>query len=454
MPVHGPAWCGDNTPMEVLDPQQVAPPDDTLAVNLRVGRQRLMNPAELSVAVRDRARDLGFDLVGFGSAEPFAAERELILQHLASGYLEGMAWITPERVALSCDPEALLPGVRTVIGLGTAYAQPEAAPAPLPAGGTSPKGEGTGMVAGDLLRGRVARYAWGRDYHDVIPPKLKALAAFVCDLAGPQTRCRTFVDTGPLVDRAAAVRAGLGFVGKNTCVLTGPHGSYVFLSAVLTTAEIAPDPLVTKDCGSCRACIDACPTTAILGPNEIDATRCISYLTIEHRGSIPHELRPQMGDWVFGCDICQEVCPWNRARSPAAHPEYAPSEGAGSALDLGELLGLDAPKFRARFRGTPLTRAKRRGLLRNAAVALGNLGDPAAVPALLGALTDPEPLVREHAAWALRQLGPLPDPERQVLARALDRETDFAARAELEAALGSIARISGWRRAPRPPSVR
>jgi epoxyqueuosine reductase len=198
----------------------------------------------------------------------------------------------------------------------------------------------------------------------VIPPKLRALAEAITAVAGPETRCRTFVDTGPLLDRAAAARAGLGFVGKNTCLLTGRHGSYVFLSAVLTTAELRPDPFVTRDCGSCRACLDACPTQAFVGPRQLDATRCISYLTIEHRGWIRPELRPLMKDWVFGCDVCQEVCPWNRARPVAVHDEFRPSEGAGVALDLQELLQMDNTAFRARFRHTPLVRAKRRGLLR------------------------------------------------------------------------------------------
>jgi epoxyqueuosine reductase len=284
--------------------------------------------------------------------------------------------------------------------------------------------------------GRVARYARGRDYHDVIPPRLRALAAAIVELCGPETKCRTFVDTGPLVDRAAAERAGLGFVGKNTCLLTGRYGSYVFLSAILTTAALPSDPFVTRDCGSCRACLNACPTGAFIAPRQLDATRCISYLTIEHRGAIPHALRPRIGDWVFGCDVCQEVCPWNRARSPTAHEEFAPQAGAGNTLDLAELLTLDEAAFRARFRGTPLMRTKRRGLLRNAAIALGNSGDRAVIPALLGALSDAEPLVRGHAAWALGELAPLPAEAIATLRTALAAETDPEARAEMRAALG------------------
>ncbi len=380
----------------------------------------MKSPREQAASVRMQAHALGFDLVGFGDATPFAREQELILGSLAQGRLADMAWITPERVRLSCDPEALLPGARSIVALGTAYAQSE--PESIDGGGP---------------RGRVARYAWGRDYHEVIPPRLRALAKAIVELAGPETRCRSFVDTGPLIDRAAAERSGVGFVGKNSCVLTGRHGSYVFLSAILTTASLPPDPLVTRDCGSCRACIDACPTDALLAPGALDARRCISYLTIEHRGAIPQALRPTMGSWVFGCDICQEICPWNRARPVSKHAEFAPSEGAGPALDLIELLGLDDAAYRARFRHTALTRPKRRGLLRNAAVALGNARDPRAIPALVRALRDPEPLVRGHAAWALGQLGELPDDALLALATALSVETDPSVVEELRAVLES-----------------
>jgi epoxyqueuosine reductase len=207
------------------------------------------------------------------------------------------------------------------------------------------------------------------------------------------------------------------------------------LSAVLTTAELRPDPFVTRDCGSCRACLDACPTQAFVAPRQLDATRCISYLTIEHRGWIAPELRPLMKDWVFGCDICQDVCPWNRARPVAVHEEFRPSEGAGVALDLQELLQMDDTAFRARFRHTPLVRAKRRGLLRNAAVALGNIGERSAVPSLVRALSDEEPLVRGHAAWALGQLAPLPPPVVQRMEAVLESETDEDVRRELATAL-------------------
>jgi epoxyqueuosine reductase len=392
----------------------------------------MVGTQEQADAVRERARALGFDLVGFAEAGPFDRERELILGSLARGRLDGMAWITPARVRLSCDPEALLPGARTIVALGTAYPHPE-----------------PDQPASGSLVGRVARYARGRDYHDVIPPKLRALADELAARFGPETRSRVFVDTGPLVDRAATERAGLGFVGKNTCILTGSHGSYVFLSAILTTAALPPDSVAARDCGSCRACIDACPTGAIVAPGELDTRRCISYLTIEHRGPIPRELRPDIGDWVFGCDVCQEVCPWNRARPLGVHAEFAPAEGAGATLDLIDLLALDDAAFRARFRGTPLTRAKRRGLLRNAAVALGNARDPRAIPALAQALTDAEPLVRGHAAWALGQMGDLPASALAALERALAAEADPDVREDL---LGAprAGKASGEARLPAP----
>jgi epoxyqueuosine reductase len=380
-----------------------------------------MEPAAAAYQVRERAHGLGFQLVGFGTAAPFERERGLILESLARGHLAGMGWITPERVKLSCDPEALLPGARSIVALGLAYNGAAAEPAD--DGG---------------IRGRVARYARGADYHDVIRPRLQELAEAIVELGGPQTRCRVFVDTGPLVERAAAVRTGLGFIGKNTCLLTGPLGSYVLLSAILTTVELPPDPLVMRDCGSCRACIDACPTQAIVAPGELDATRCISYLTIEHRGAIGPDLRPKMGEWVFGCDVCQEVCPWNQARPGAKDAELSASMGTSASLDLIELLALDDPGFRARFRGTPLTRPKRAGLLRNAVVALGNGRDPRAVPALVAALADPEPLVRGHAAWALGQISPPSAEVTEALRQALAVETDAEARAELEGALSQV----------------
>jgi epoxyqueuosine reductase len=252
--------------------------------------------------------------------------------------------------------------------------------------------------------GRVARYAWGGDYHDAMKSRLRLLAAFLSEQAGRTVKSRTFVDDGPLVERDAAVRAGLGFRGKNTNVLT-PIGSFVFLGALLTDVALDFDTPVAKDCGSCRLCIDACPTDALDEAYHLAAERCIAYLTIEHRGPIDAELRPKLGEWVFGCDICQEVCPYNASTRgrPPGWTEFEPR--LGTRRDLLALLELDDEAFRQTFRGSPIKRAKRRGLARNAALALGNGGQSDARPALERAASDdPEPLVRDAAAWALARL--------------------------------------------------
>jgi epoxyqueuosine reductase len=241
--------------------------------------------------------------------------------------------------------------------------------------------------------GRIARYARGPDYHDVLRERLNRLLAWVREQV-PGCRGRGVVDTAPLLERDFARRAGLGWIGKNTMLINKHRGSYFFLGALLLDVELTPDePHTASHCGTCTACLDACPTGAFTGPGWLDARRCISYLTIELRTQVPEDLRPGVGDWLFGCDVCQEVCPWNR--NDTSQPE---------AVDAAELLSLTDEEFRRRYRGTALDRTKRRGLLRNAAIVLGNSGDPAALPALRGALADAEPLVREAAAWAIAQI--------------------------------------------------
>jgi epoxyqueuosine reductase len=249
--------------------------------------------------------------------------------------------------------------------------------------------------------GRVARYARGPDYHDILRDRLNRLLAWLQGEV-PGCRGRGVVDTAPLLERDFARRAGLGWFGKNTMLLNKRRGSYFFLGALLTDLDLTPDPpFEASHCGSCTACLDACPTSAFVGPGVLDSRRCISYLTIELRGDIPEELRPGIGDWLFGCDVCQEVCPWNR-HAPEAGPEWPRADL--TALDPVELLSLSPEEFRWRFRGTALTRSKRRGLLRNAAVVLGNVGGPEALLALRRALEDDEPLVREAARWAIGQI--------------------------------------------------
>lgn len=355
--------------------------------------------------VRERALELGFDLIGFAPAGP-APGAEAFLDWLSAGHHGEMGYMArcPERRA---DPRLVLPGARTVIIVGLSY---ETLAVPLD-------------VLRDPSRGRIARYAWGADYHDVMTPKLRALGEFVSKEA------RAYVDTGPVLERAWAERCGLGFIGKNTCLIHRRRGSYLFLGAVLTNEELRMEneenqirqlPLSQfsifnsqlHGCGSCTRCLTACPTDAFPRPGVLDARRCISYLTIELKGSIPAELRPLMGNWIFGCDVCQEVCPYVRRFSRPSDSPLAqalrPPDLDRVAPRLLDLLRLDRAAFAARFKGTALMRARRRGLLRNACVAAGNWGSEEALPALRRLLDDEEPLVREHAAWAMARIAAMP----------------------------------------------
>ncbi len=294
------------------------------------------------------------------------------------GYLERNAH---KRV----DPEQVLAGARSVIVLAAAYAGPSDDAEP-------PQGAGV-----------VARYARHEDYHDVLGDRLKSLAAYVDELAVGTARSLWYVDTGPLLERDLAQRAGLGFAGKHTNLISRTLGNWFFLAEIITTAAFEPDEPEKNRCGTCVRCLAACPTEAITAPFVLDARRCISYLTIELKGAIPEEFRPAIGNRIYGCDACLEACPWNRfARAGALM-------GGARRTDLEQpdllaLLELDDASFRDRFRGTPMLRTKRRGLLRNVCVALGNVGTPAALPALRRAAGDPEPLIAEHAAWAIRQI--------------------------------------------------
>jgi epoxyqueuosine reductase len=253
------------------------------------------------------------------------------------------------------------------------------------------------------LRGVVARYARHADYHDVLAAPLKSLSAFIDGLGGEGTRSLWYVDTGPILERDLAQRAGLGFVGKHTNLISRSLGNWFLISEILTTVGLDAGEPGRNLCGSCTRCMTACPTGALPGPFRLDARRCISYLTIEHRGSIPEELRPLIGDRIFGCDDCLAACPWNRFACEGAllKPHRRPDFGRP---DLIELLSLDDATFKARFAGTPMLRTKRRGLLRNVCIALGNIGDAAALPALERAAGDPEPLIAEHAAWAILRI--------------------------------------------------
>ncbi|MFP4343820.1 MAG: tRNA epoxyqueuosine(34) reductase QueG [Anaerolineales bacterium] len=329
------------------------------------------------------AQQSGLELVGAVPAGP-ARSLEAYRAWIEAGYAGGMDYLTrPDAVARRADPRRILPEARTVLVVGASYA---GAPLPPPA----------------PLQGRVARYAWGEDYHRWLLRRLKSLVRRIEEVAGPfSSRC--YVDTGPLLERDWAEAAGLGWLGKNSNLIHPTWGSYLFLGVALLSIEVEPPaPETLPSCGTCTRCLGACPTGALVAPGVIDARRCLSYLTIEHRGAIPPELRPALGERVFGCDRCQEVCPWNRQPPEGGAQVAAPPN---ATLYLPDLLTLDAAGFRARFRRTPLWRATPEGLARNAAVVLGNLGDLQALPILeRTAESHTSALVREHAAGALRRL--------------------------------------------------
>jgi len=343
---------------------------------------------DLASQIKRAARELGFEVTGIASIEPLAHDDEAFRNWREEGFAAGMDYMT-RRPELHAYPNRLVPSALSLVTLAINYY----ASAP--------------DFAHENLYGRVARYAWGLDYHDVVKPRLIALVAEIEKLAGRKLHARCFVDAVPLLERAIAARAGIGFFGKNTNLLQPKSGSWFFLSEILVDLDLPADPRASKvSCGSCSRCITACPTDAFAAPYRLDSRRCISYLTIENKGAIPRDLREGVGEWVFGCDVCQDVCPFNRFSSDTAWPELHAEAGAGARLDLAELLSIDTDeKFRARFRGTPLTRPKRRGLLRNAAVVARNIDCTAAVPALVERINhDPEPLIRSHALWALARL--------------------------------------------------
>ena len=412
----------------------------------------------LTQALLAYARELGFDLAGITPAgkpphgEAFAA-------WLAAGQHGQMAYLAA-RAAERLDPARWAPDAHSIILLGVNYDAGRAA-----------ADECTPPVA------RIARYARLPDYHDLLKPKLYALDAFIRARTGRQTPGKVFVDSAPVLERDFAEQAGLGFIGRNCCLITRGLGSWTMLAGLMAPEALeagsweletgAVQPGRDQGCGRCTRCIDACPTQAFVAPHVLDARRCISYLTIELRGPIPRDLRPLMGAWVFGCDVCQEVCPYNRGSNSAVETTATSAKstfvdsgpvGAGRSRSipvglrngscdfqspgfqspglpppgnqpLSELLTLDEVGFRARFRGTPVLRAKRRGLVRNACVAAGNVADPALIPLLIPLLADPEPLVRGHAAWALGRIGGV-DAE-HALAHALTLESDPWVRSEL-----------------------
>ncbi len=358
----------------------------------------------LREVVKAEAYRLGFDLVGVTTPDT-PSHYGVYKRWLTAGRHGEMGYLATERARQRrADPRQILPECRSILLLGIRYSKSRSESS-LSLRGRNPR---DGQEEDDSgITGSVAAYAWGDDYHDVLPERLQTLVAFIEAQVGGKVPNRWYTDTGPILERDLAQRAGLGWIGKNTCLINPALGSYFLLAEILLGLDIEPDQPFTHDrCGSCRRCIEACPTGCILSDRTIDSRRCISYLTIELKGIIPHDLRPLVGDWVFGCDVCQQVCPWNQRFAPSGgDPSFAPRSGV-SCPDLIQELALTPQEFNLKFKGSPVKRTKRRGYLRNVAVALGNAGDPSAVPVLGQALlNDNESLVRDHAAWALGCIG-------------------------------------------------
>jgi epoxyqueuosine reductase len=377
-------------------------------------RQRLTDD------VKRLAAEHGLSIARVTGAEPFSDLVPLLLERIAAGRLDGLDWFTPARAIESTDPRSIHPDPRSILSVALAYHTPD-----------------PGKPDDGILRGRIARYARGLDYHKLLRTRMDAFVDALAAALGREVDSRRVTDTARVVDRAVAARSGLGWYGKNACIIVPGHGSWVVLGEILLDLDLEPDPPLDRNCGRCTICIDQCPTGAIVAPYEIDTPRCLSFQTIEQRAAIPPHIRPLLGDWVFGCDICQQVCPYDRAATGDHDPAFAPASIENAYPSLEWLLSASEDGLREVYRGTPVLRAKRRGLARNAAVALGNSGDDRAIPALTLALeTHDEPLARAHVAWAL---GRFAAPEsRRALDRARRSDPDPLVRLEVEAALEGV----------------
>ena len=328
----------------------------------------------LEVLIKDKARELGFSVCGIATAAA-SLRQDYVTQWLNTGKAGEMVWLT-KNAAKRLNPQEILPGVQSIVVVALNYFYPEE----------------------KMSKGKIARYARGQDYHKIMEPKLKELAQFIQSQAGGETKW--YVDTGPVLEREVAARAGVGWQGKSTMLISKKLGTWFFLGEILSTVSLQPDLEHHNHCGGCTRCIQACPTQAITAPYQLDARRCISYLTIEHRGAIPEEFRDAMGDRIFGCDDCLEACPWNRFAKEAHEERLRPT----GSFSLQELLQLDETQFQNTFKGSPIKRVKRRGLQRNVCVALGNVGEFSDIELLEKKLLEKDDLVSEHAKWAIQKI--------------------------------------------------
>jgi epoxyqueuosine reductase len=366
-----------------------------------------------SARIKEEAQRLGFELVGVSPAK-LPPHEESFAEWLRQGFAGELGYMARTE-QLRRDPGELVPWAVSIVSVGMNYYTPYPRPEPT-----------------KETKGWISRYAWGDDYHELMKQRLEALLETIRTLHDGPVEGRAFVDSGPVLERDFAGVAGLGWIGKNTHLISPKRGSWFFLGELFLNIALDYDRPIRDRCGKCDLCLKACPTSALVGPYILDARRCISYLTIELKGWMPRHLRPLVGNHIFGCDICQDVCPYNVKALPTAEPAYAPRQGL-HAPDLIPLLALTEQEFRHRFRGSPILRAKRRGFLRNVAVALGNIQNAEAVPALIHALNDEEPLVRGHAAWAL---GRIDTAEALAgLRRRLSVEEDTRVKVEIEEAI-------------------
>ncbi len=334
-----------------------------------------MTQQDLKESIKSKSKQLGFTLTGITSSEPLA-HYAFFQTWLGSGHHATMQYLVNEKRA---DPKSILPECKSILILALPYDSEFR------------------MLNSEFS---IASYALGDDYHDIIPPKLKQIVEFIEEQLGYKIPNRYYTDTGPILERELAQRAGLGWIGKNSMLINPQAGSTFLLAEILLGIELEPDAPITDHCGTCTRCIEACPTQCILPNRSIDSRKCISYLTIENKDEIPADLRPHLQNWIFGCDVCQQVCPWNRFSAPA---DLSLTPNIALPVLSTDLL-LTPVEFNQRFKKSPIKRAKRRGYLRNLAVAIGNNGDENDIPILEKAIQDDEPLVKEHAAWALENV--------------------------------------------------
>ena len=369
--------------------------------------------------VKEKASDLGFNLVGITPATP-SPHLNAYLRWIAAGMHGAMGYMArPDREARRRNLDVILPGVRSMVLVGMDYRThvPE-------------------DVLADPTRGRIASYAWNLDYHDVVTPRLEQFAAWMQAEFSVEMQHKVYVDTGAILERSHAQQAGMGFTGKNTMLIHPRRGSYFFLGEILTTLEFDPYDTPHREtlCGSCTRCLTACPTDAFPQPYVLDARRCISYHTIENKGYIDHDLRAQFGNWVYGCDVCQDVCPWQRFTQTTDAPAYTPPGKDAAAPPVLNLLALTDEAFQAQYRHSPIYRIKRERFVRNACIAAGNWGSPQAAKALTALLTDGSPLIRAHAVWGLAQIGG----HMQVIEQTTRREPDNAAHQDMQRTLNTV----------------